>query len=50
MITYPYPLDTEIDKKIIRLVENIGGEWYSQGTSFSEGVRDICFDLEVTKD
>jgi len=46
-ITYPGPLNVEVDKKITKAMELTGAKWWAQGTNLSSNERDICFDLEV---
>ena len=46
-VTYPGPLNTELDEKIRKAMESIGAYRYAQGTSWITGIRDLAFDIEV---
>ncbi len=46
-VTYPGPLDIEVDKKITDALESIGAEWWAQGTNLMNQERDICFGLKI---
>ena len=47
-VIYAGPLDMELDKLIQDALCGIGAEWYAQGTDFTNGERDICFDIEIS--
>ena len=40
-------INSAYDKLIAEKIASIGGEWYAQGVSTSDGIRDICFDLKL---
>ncbi len=43
-VTYNKRIDIELDKKIRKFFQSLGYKWYAQGTDFSTGIRDICFE------
>ena len=42
------PIDLEFDRKIKEKIESVGGKWYAQGFNCINGIRDICFDIEIS--
>jgi len=46
-VTYPAPVNKNVDEKIWAKLANVGARWYAQGTDLTKGVRDVCFDLDV---
>jgi len=40
-------IDTDIDDKIKKTMEDVGAKWYAQGYDLQKKVRDICFDLNI---
>lgn len=48
--TYKIPnkIDTTLDGIIDEKIRSIGGDWYAQGLNKGTGIRDICFDLELS--
>lgn len=48
-VSYPAPINTELDTKITETMESIGAKWYAQGCDVNteHPERDICFDFEL---
>jgi len=46
-ISYPGPLNQDLDQILQQALENIGAVWTGQGTDFESGIRDIGFELDL---
>lgn len=49
-VIYDGQINEELDEKIHKAISSIGGEWWAQGYSLVDSVRDICFDLNFEED
>ena len=45
---YEGPLNEKLDEHLRSLAEEIGFEWYGQGTALETGRRDLAFSAELT--
>ena len=44
-VTYPSPVNKNVDEKIREQLASVGAHWYAQGTDLTTGLRDMCFDI-----